>query len=291
MKAAGRGIVTGASVSQETTTKPAPTALAQWGSDFMAGASRGIRATTLAMVGIGTLCAIWQVICLTVAPDLPTPFTALTGFANIMVDPFYDNGPNDKGIGLQLIYSLRRVFIGFAIGSLIALPLGFMFGLSAPCRAVFNPIVQILRPVSPMAWFPIGLAVLKVSDLATIFVITVTSLWPTLINTAAGVSSLPDDYRNVAKVFAFSRSTYFRKVLLPYTLPHIITGFRLSLGVGWMVIVAGEMLAGGTGIGFFVWDSWNSLNLTRVISAIILIGLIGFAIDAALMRLYKHVTR
>ena len=249
------------------------------------------RSVIFAAAGIAVVCLIWQIICVTVAPDLPTPAVALSGFATIMANPFYDNGPNDKGIGLQLLFSLRRVFIGFAIGSLIARPLGFMFGLSAKCRAIFNPIVQILRPVSPMAWFPIGLAVLKVSDLATIFVIIVTSLWPTLINTAAGVSSLPQDYRNVARVFAFSAPTYFMKVLLPYSLPHIITGFRLSLGVGWMVIVAGEMLAGGTGIGFFVWDSWNSLNLTRVISAIILIGLIGFAIDAALMRLYKHVTR
>lgn len=249
------------------------------------------RAVIFATVGIVSLCAIWQIICATVAPDLPTPAVALSGFATIMTDPFYDNGPNEKGIGLQLAYSLRRVFIGFFIASLIAVPLGFMFGLSATCRAIFNPIIQILRPVSPMAWFPIGLAVLKVSDLATIFVITITSLWPTLINTATGVSSLPQDYRNVARVFAFSRATYFTKILLPYSLPHIITGFRLSLGVGWMVIVAGEMLAGGTGIGFFVWDSWNSLNLSRVISAIILIGLIGYAIDAALMRLYKHVTR
>jgi nitrate/nitrite transport system permease protein len=291
MKASGSGIVTGATLSEDSAAKPATNTLSQWRAAFAARATRSIRATVMAMVGIGAVCAVWQIICLSVAPDLPTPLTALTGFVNIMADPFYDTGPNDKGIGLQLLYSLRRVFIGFAIGSLIALPVGFMFGLSAPCRAVFNPIVQILRPVSPMAWFPIGLAVLKVSDLATIFVITVTSLWPTLINTAAGVSSLPDDYRNVARVFAFSRATYFRKVLLPYSLPHIITGFRLSLGVGWMVIVAGEMLAGGTGIGFFVWDSWNSLNLTRVISAIILIGLIGFAIDAALMRLYKYVTR
>lgn len=249
------------------------------------------RSVIFATVGIGVVCGIWQIICATVAPDLPTPAVALNGFASIMADPFYDKGPNDKGIGLQLGYSLYRVFAGFAIGSLIALPLGFMLGVSATCRAIFNPIVQILRPVSPMAWFPIGLAVLKVSDLATIFVITITSLWPTLINTATGVSSLPQDYRNVARVFAFSPTTYFTKVLLPYSLPHIITGFRLSLGVGWMVIVAGEMLAGGTGIGFFVWDSWNSLNLTRVISAIILIGLIGYAIDAVLMRLYKHVTR
>lgn len=258
---------------------------------FSAASAAAARSVIFASVGIGAVCAIWQIICATVAPDLPTPAVALGGFASIMADPFYDNGPNDKGIGLQLMYSLRRVFLGFAIGSVIALPLGFMFGLSATSRAIFNPIVQILRPVSPMAWFPIGLAVLKVSEPATIFVITITSLWPTLINTATGVSSLPQDYGNVAKVFAFSPMTYFTKILLPYSLPHIITGFRLSLGVGWMVIVAGEMLAGGTGIGFFIWDSWNSLNLTRVISAIILIGLIGFAIDAALMRLNKRVTR
>lgn len=250
-----------------------------------------LRQTLFALTGVSAVCLIWQIVSMSVATDLPTPAVALSGFAQLMANPFYDNGPNDKGIGLQLLFSLRRVFLGFLIGSVIALPLGFMIGLSDKCRAIFNPIVQVLRPVSPMAWFPIGLAVLKVSDQATIFVIIITSLWPTLINTAAGVASLPDDYRNVARVFNFSRATYLTKVLLPYSLPHILTGFRLSLGVGWMVIVAGEMLAGGTGIGFFVWDSWNSLNLSRVISAIILIGLVGYAIDSALMKLYRYSTR
>ncbi|MEN3027923.1 MAG: nitrate ABC transporter permease [Aquificaceae bacterium] len=190
-----------------------------------------------------------------------------------------------------MVASLKRVFLGFLIGSLIALPLGFLIGMSQKIRSLLNPIVQVLRPVSPMAWFPIGLAVLKGSNEASIFVITITSLWPTLINTAVGVSSVPEDYRNVARVFGFSTYTYLTKVLIPYAMPYILTGFRLSLGIGWMVIVASEMLAGGTGIGFFVWDSWNALNLENVLSAILLIGIVGLLIDTVLSRLTESLRR
>ena len=193
--------------------------------------------------------------------------------------PFYDNGPNDKGIGIQLISSIGRVFAGFALGSLVAIPAGVLMGASSTCRRLFNPLVQLLRPVSPLAWFPIGLAVFKHAGEATIFVIFITSLWPTLVNTAFGVGSLPDDHRNVARAFAFSRGRYLRRVLIPFALPHILTGLRLSLGIAWVVIVAGEMLSGGIGIGFFVWDSWNALSLERVMSAILLIGLIGLLLD------------
>jgi nitrate/nitrite transport system permease protein len=171
------------------------------------------------------------------------------------------------------------VLIGFTIGSLIAIPLGVAMGSSTFFRSLLYPIVQILRPVSPLAWFPIGLAVLKNAPSATIFIITITSLWPTLINTAFGVASLPDDHKNVGKAFGFSRSKYFRKILIPWSLPHIMTGLRLSIGVAWLVIVAGEMLSGGLGVGFFVWDAWNALSLEKVISGILTIGVIGLAFD------------
>jgi nitrate/nitrite transport system permease protein len=203
----------------------------------------------------------------------------LRTLAQLLADPFYDNGPNDKGIGIQLVSSIGRVFAGFTLGSLVAIPVGVLMGASSTCRRLFNPLVQLLRPVSPLAWFPIGLAVFKHAGEATIFVIFITSLWPTLINTAFGVGSLPDDHRNVARAFAFSRGRYLRRILIPFSLPHILTGLRLSLGIAWVVIVAGEMLSGGIGIGFFVWDSWNALSLERVMSAILLIGLIGLLLD------------
>ena len=155
---------------------------------------------------------------------------------------------------------------------------------------LLNPIIQVLRPVSPLAWFPIGLATLKASDEATLFVIVITSLWPTLINTALGVSSVPADHKNVGKAFGFSRWKFITKILLPYSLPYIITGLRLSIGVAWLVIVAAEMLSGGVGIGFFVWDSWNALSLEKVLSAILIIGLVGLFFDKGFTLLQKKLT-
>jgi nitrate/nitrite transport system permease protein len=237
-----------------------------------------IKSAGYTLCGFAILLGVWAVVS-GVSQGLPGPFATLKVLARMLGDPFYDNGPNDKGIGIQLISSIGRVFAGFALGSLVAVPVGVLMGASATCRKLFNPIVQLLRPVSPLAWFPIGLAVFKHAGEATIFVIFITSLWPTLINTAFGVASLPDDHRNVARAFAFSRGRYLRRVLIPFALPHILTGLRLSLGIAWVVIVAGEMLSGGIGIGFFVWDNWNALSLERVMSAILLIGLIGLLLD------------
>jgi nitrate/nitrite transport system permease protein len=163
-------------------------------------------------------------------------------------------------------------------------------GSSQGVMRLMNPVVQILRPVSPLAWYPIGLAVLKSAPEAVVFAIVITSLWPTLVNTMVGVASLPSDYQNVARVFRFSKAKYLFKVLVPFALPHVLTGLRLSMGIAWMVIVAGEMLAGGTGIGFFVWDSWNALSLEKVISAILIIGFIGLALDRMLDALTRRVS-
>ncbi len=210
---------------------------------------------------------------------LPTPAETFTVLWDMLSNPFYNRGPNDKGIGLQLFASLQRVFAGFALGSVAAIPLGVILGTSPLGRRFLDPVVQILRPVSPLAWFPIGLATFQAAGSATIFMIFITSLWPTVINTAFGVRSVPEDYKNVARVFQFSRWKYLSKVLLPYSIPHILTGLRLSMGIAWLVIVAGEMLSGGTGIGFFIWDSWNALSLQRVMSAILLIGVVGLLLD------------
>lgn len=222
---------------------------------------------------------LWAAASAVKGSDLPGPVDTMSTFWKMIRDPFYDKGPNDKGIGLQLIASLKRVTVGFALGSLIAVPLGVLLGMSPLARRFIDPIVQVLRPVSPLAWFPIGLATFQAVGQATIFIILITSLWPTVINTAFGVSNIPDSYKNVAKIFHFSRWKYLRQVVLPYSLPHILTGLRLSVGIAWLVIVAAEMLSGGTGIGFLVWDSWNALNLEAVLSALLLIGIVGLVID------------
>lgn len=236
----------------------------------------------------GLLLLVWQLISM-LNPDLPTPAATLPELWKLLSNPFYDHGPNDKGIGIQVLLSLGRVFSGWMLGSLIAIPIGILMGSSKTVMGLLNPIVQVLRPVSPLAWYPIGLAVSKNAGNAVTFAIIITSLWPTLINTMMGVASVPEDYRNVSRVFHFSRWKYLTKVLLPYALPYILTGLRLSMGIAWMVIVAGEMLAGSTGIGFFVWDSWNALSLPKVISAILIIGIIGLFLDRSLEWLTRRV--
>jgi nitrate/nitrite transport system permease protein len=239
--------------------------------------------TQLLMIAgsFGILIAIWAVIA-KLNPDLPTPDVTLKELGKLLGNLFYDHGPNSKGIGNQVALSLGRVFSGWFAGSLIAIPIGLMMGSNKFIMGLLNPIVQVLRPVSPLAWYPIGLAVSKNAANAVVFAIIITSLWPTLINTMVGAASVPDDYTNVARVFNFSRWKYLTKVLIPYSLPHILTGLRLSMGIAWMVIVAGEMLSGSTGIGFFVWDSWNALSLEKVISAILIIGIIGLVLDRSL---------
>jgi nitrate/nitrite transport system permease protein len=233
-----------------------------------------------ALGSVALLLGVWQLISMVSA--LPGPAVTLPVLWEILRNPFYDNGPNDKGVGIQVVYSLGRVFSGWGLGSLIAIPIGILMGSNKRVMRLLNPIVQVLRPVSPLAWYPIGLAIYKNAGNAVTFTIIITSLWPTLINTMFGVSSIPSDYQNVSRVFNFSNWKYISRVLVPYSLPHILTGLRLSMGVAWMVIVAGEMLAGGTGIGFFVWDSWNSFSLVKVLSAILIIGSIGLVLDRSL---------
>lgn len=240
-----------------------------------------VKSTSILFAGVGLLvfCGFWSLLSVYTQNALPTPIATLTVLKEMLSDPFYDYGPNDKGIGLQLFQSIKTVLSGFLFGSLIAIPIGILMGASTICKQIFYPIVQLLKPVSPLAWFPIGLVVFKDTGMATIFIVFITSLWSTLINTSFGVASIPQDHKNVAKAFGFSKWRYLTKILVPYSLPHIITGLRLSISVAWLVIVAGEMLSGGAGIGFFVWDSWNALSLEKVISAIIIIGIVGLLFD------------
>ncbi len=223
------------------------------------------------------------------APDLPSPLATLGVFWELVKAPFHYGGPNDQGIGLLMFSSLTRVAMGWGLGTLIAIPLGIAMGSVKPIYRLMNPIVQILRPVSPLAWYPIALVVLKSAPNALVFAIFITSLWPTVINTAFGVGAVPKDFRNVARVFSFSGDRYVRRVLIPFALPHIVTGMRVSLGIAWMVIVAAEMLSGAVGIGFFAWDSYNALSYEKVISAIVLIGLTGLLFDRGFDWLSKKV--
>ncbi len=204
-------------------------------------------------------------------------------------DPFYDAGPNDKGIGIQLAYSLFRVLTGFGIAALVAIPLGFVIGMSPVVYRALNPFIQLMKPVSPLAWMPLALYTIKDSGLSAIFVIFICSIWPMLINTAFGVASVRKEWLNVAKTLEVgSLRTAFR-VILPAAAPTILTGMRISIGIAWLVIVAAEMLVGGTGIGYFVWNEWNNLSITGVISAIVFIGLVGMLLDMALARAAKLV--
>lgn len=241
-----------------------------------------------ALLGCAGFVLLWSGVAIW-APDLPTPTETWSTFTNLIANAFMDAGPNEKGVGLQLFISLQRVFTGFGVAAVVGIPLGLVVGASKRAGQAISPIVQFLRPVSPLAWFPLGLVALKNAPHAAVFVIFITSLWPTVINTAAGASSVPVDHRNVARVFQFGRMRYLRRVLIPHTLPSIVTGLRLSMGIAWMVIVAVEMLSGGTGIGFFVWNSYNGANLTAVISAIVLIGAVGVALDVLFLKLATRV--
>jgi nitrate/nitrite transport system permease protein len=205
-------------------------------------------------------------------------------------DPFYDNGPNDKGIAIQLAYSLGRVGLGFMLACLVAIPLGFLIGMSPLLRRALDPFIQVLKPISPLAWMPLALYTIKDSAISGIFVIFICSVWPMLLNTAFGVASVKREWLNVALTLEVSPLRKALRVILPAAAPTILTGMRISMGIAWLVIVAAEMLVGGTGIGYFIWNEWNNLSLTNVIFAILVIGLVGMLLDLAFARLQRLVT-
>lgn len=207
-----------------------------------------------------------------------------------LANPFYDNGPNDKGIAIQLGYSLARVGLGFLIAALVAIPLGFVIGMSPLLQKAFDPFIQVLKPISPLAWMPLALYTIKDSTISGIFVIFICSVWPMLMNTAFGVASVKREWLNVAATLQVSALRKAFQVILPAAAPTILTGMRISMGIAWLVIVAAEMLVGGTGIGYFVWNEWNNLSLPNVIFAILMIGIVGMLLDLAFARLQKWVT-
>jgi nitrate/nitrite transport system permease protein len=220
----------------------------------------------------------------------PTPAqTGKTAWRHL-TDPFYDHGSNDKGIGIQLGYSLARVAAGYLLAVLLAVPLGFLIGMSPLISRALNPFIQVLKPISPLAWMPLALYTIKDSSISGVFVIFICSIWPMLINTAYGVASVRREWLNVAKTLEVKPLRKAFQVILPAAAPTILTGMRISMGIAWLVIVAAEMLVGGTGIGYFVWNEWNNLNLANMIFAIFIIGVVGMILDFIIGRMQKLVT-
>ena len=220
----------------------------------------------------------------------PTPAQMGATIVQQLSDPFYDNGPNDKGIAIQLAHSLGRVALGFLLATLVAVPLGFAIGMSPLLYKALDPFIQVLKPISPLAWMPLALYTIKDSSISGVFVIFICSVWPMLLNTAFGVASVRRDWLNVAATLEVSALRRAFLVILPAAAPTILTGMRISMGIAWLVIVAAEMLVGGTGIGYFVWNEWNNLSLTNVIFAILVIGVVGMLLDLAFAALQKVVT-
>ncbi len=270
-----------------------------------------LRAALLSVLILGLFLGVWHLYVLSdtsAAPAMDPEYAALMGqsakgqsalptpadvgkeiWAHI-TDPFYDNGPNDKGIGIQLAWSVFRVLSGFLLAAVVAIPLGFVIGMFPLFQQSLSPFIQMLKPVSPLAWMPLALYTIEDSGRSAIFVIFICSVWPMLINTAFGVSAVRKEWVNVARTLEVSNLRTAFKVILPAAAPTILTGMRISIGIAWLVIVAAEMLVGGTGIGYFVWNEWNNLSITGVISAIFFIGIVGMLLDMALAGFARAVT-
>ncbi|MFO1135122.1 MAG: nitrate ABC transporter permease [Rhodoblastus sp.] len=268
----------------------------------MAGA---LRSSVLSLLILVLLIAVWQIATQGSGPvqamdpeyarlmgitathgksAMPGPLDIGAKLAEHLSHPFYDRGPNDKGIGLQVLYSLGRVGAGYLLAVIVAIPLGFLIGMSPLLSRAFDPFIQILKPVSPLAWMPLALYTIKDSGKSAIFVIFICSIWPMLINTAFGVASVRKEWINVARTLEVGPLRRALTVILPAAAPTIVTGMRISIGIAWLVIVAAEMLVGGTGIGYFVWNEWNNLSISNVIVAILMIGVVGMALDQLLAR-------
>ena len=239
------------------------------------------------MFGVLLLLAVWTLIAHQ-SQGLPGPIATFNSAVDVFSDPFYNKGPNDMGIGWNILASLERVGLGFGMAALVGIPLGFIIGRFRFMARMAAPVISLLRPVSPLAWLPIGLLVFKAANPAAIWVIFISAIWPMIINTAVGVSKVPQDYMNVARVLNLSEWKIFTKILFPYVLPYMMTGVRLSIGVAWLVIVAAEMLTGGVGIGFWVWDEWNNLNVEHIIIAIFVVGIVGLLLEQALLLVARR---
>jgi len=242
--------------------------------------SRGSAARfILPFLGLAAVLALWTVVSHTVAADLPSPWKTWTESKRYIFEPFFKDGEMNQGIGRLAFYSLVRVAKGYLLALAIGTPIGFLLGLSRGFHSAFDPIIQFLRPISPLAWLPLGLVVFQKSEPAAIFTIALCAMWPTVINTAVGVSGISQDYLNVGRVLKLSKFKMMTKIIIPASLPYVFTGYRLSLGLAWLVIVAAEMLTGTPGVGGFLWQEYNSLVYSHIILSVITIGAIGFVLD------------
>jgi nitrate/nitrite transport system permease protein len=239
------------------------------------------------VIGFALLVGIWGLLTAN-STTFPTPAATFDAAVKLFADPFYRKGPNDQGIGWNVLFSLERVAMGFGLAALVGIPLGFIIGRFAFFDRMASPLISLLKPVSPLAWLPIGLLVFKAANPAAIWTIFICSIWPMLINTAVGVQRVPQDYLNVARVLALSEWKIATRILLPAVMPYLLTGVRLSVGTAWLVIVAAEMLTGGVGIGFWVWDEWNNLNVAHIIIAIFVIGFVGLLLEWLLTSLARR---
>ena len=239
------------------------------------------------LIGLALLVGVWALLTIN-STVFPTPKATFDAAVKLFADPFYRNGPNDQGIGWNILNSLQRVALGFGMAALVGIPAGFILGRFEFINRMVNPLISLLRPVSPLAWLPIGLLVFKAANPAAIWTIFICSIWPMVINTAVGVQRVPVDYLNVARVLNLSEWKIITRILLPAVLPYMLTGVRLSVGTAWLVIVAAEMLTGGVGIGFWVWDEWNNLNVKHIIIAIFVIGIVGLLLEQFLVTIAKR---
>ena len=230
-------------------------------------------------IAILVVLALWQLLCLGPDAVLPGPIKVLQDTWDLIINPFFNNGGTDVGLFWQILASLKRVAIGFTLAATIGIGLGILIGTNALIYDAIDPIFQVLRTVPPLAWLPISLAAFRDSEPSAIFVIFITAIWPVIINTAVGVQQVPQDYKNMARVLKLSTVQYFLNVLLPATVPYVFTGLRIGIGLSWLAIVAAEMLIGGVGIGFFIWDAWNSSLISEIILALIYVGLVGLLLD------------
>ena len=243
------------------------------------------------LVTLALILAVWQVLCMKPGATLPAPSKIWTEAYDLIVDPFFVAGPQDIGLGWRVLISLQRVAIGYGLAGLIGIALGTIIGQSVWAMRGLDPIFQILRTISPLAWLPISLAAFRDSQPSAIFVIFITSVWPIIINTAVGIRNIPQDYRNVAAVLRLNHLEFFWKIMIPSAAPYIFTGLRIGIGLSWLAIVAAEMLTGGVGVGFFIWDAWNSSRLSDIVVALVYIGVVGFILDRIVAGIAVIVTR
>jgi nitrate/nitrite transport system permease protein len=244
--------------------------------------NRKTRKIVAPLIAIASILIIWQLLTLSPDANLPSPTKVISQTWELIIDPFFDKGATNKGLFWQIWASVQRVLQGFTLAAIVGISVGIIIGTNEFLYDAFDPIFQILRTIPPLAWLPIALATFQQSNPSAIFVIFITSIWPIILNTIAGVQQIPQDYVNVSKVLQLSRKEYFLDVVFPATVPYIFTGLRIGVGLSWLAIVAAEMLIGGVGIGFFIWDAWNAANISQIIIALIYVGLVGLLLDKSI---------